>query len=229
VSARRVGDVIAIAIADNGIGIDPAILPGLFEAFAQAPQSFDRARGGLGLGLAIVENLVKLHGGSVHASSPGLGHGSEFVVRLPALEHAIAAPPAGAAAVRTPAPGSARILVVDDNLDAAEMLTIILEESGYRTHAAHDGPSALEAADRFAPQVAVVDLGLPVMDGFELARQLQARPNLATTKLVAVTGYGQVQDRARTAAAGFAAHLVKPVDIDQLRAVIKGLLPADPE
>jgi signal transduction histidine kinase/DNA-binding response OmpR family regulator len=225
VSARRDGDWIAIIVVDNGIGIEASMLSRVFEAFTQAPQSFDRARGGLGLGLAIVENLVKLHGGSVGANSAGLGHGSEFFVRLPALD----IPDALAAASEPPRdavqPGDARVLVVDDNVDAANILADILETRGYRAHAVHDGPAALGAVDAFRPQVAILDLGLPIMDGFELARLLRARPHLAGTRFVAVTGYGQPQDREKTTAAGFAAHLVKPVDVEQLCEVIEQLLP----
>jgi signal transduction histidine kinase len=221
-AARDDGDQLALRVTDNGLGIEPAMLRRVFEPFAQERQSIDRARGGLGLGLAIVDNLVKLHGGTVTAASEGRGRGSELTVRLPLSEHAPAdraADRAGAAA----ASGEARILIIDDNVDAAQLLADLLAAGGYHTLAAHDGPSALQVAGAFRPQIAVVDLGLPVMDGFELARHLRARTDLAT-RLVALTGYGQAQDRARTAAAGFEAHLVKPVDIEQLRRVIEQLL-----
>ena len=220
VSARRAGDAIEIVVRDNGIGIEPAMLERVFEPFAQARQAIDRAQGGLGLGLAIVANLTKLHGGTVTARSDGRGKGTEMIVRLPA--------DASAPAVAVPAPeplveaGAARILVVDDNVDAAQLLADLLEIGGYRTLAAHDGPSALKAAETFQPQIAVLDIGLPVMDGFELAGHF--RTAFAGTRLVAVTGYGQAEDRKRTAAAGFVAHLVKPVDIKKLRATIEQLL-----
>jgi signal transduction histidine kinase len=220
IRARREADRIEISVADNGIGIARDMLESIFEPFTQARQAIDRAHGGLGLGLAIVSNLVRLHGGAVSVSSEGPGRGSEFVVRLPALDvtGVIQASQDVAAAVR----GGARVLIVDDNIDAAQMLAELLDAGGYQTLATHDGPSALAAVESFEPQIAVLDIGLPVMDGFELARLLQQR--LARTKLIALTGYGQPEDRARAAAAGFAAHFVKPVDADKLRAMIEQLV-----
>jgi signal transduction histidine kinase len=224
VTAWRDGASLVVRVADNGIGIEPAMLRRVFEPFAQERQSIDRARGGLGLGLAIVDNLVKLHGGTVTATSAGRDQGSQFTVSLPALE---GVPVVAAAAPERAAPtGEARILIIDDNVDAAQLLADVLAAGGYRTLAAHDGPSALAVIDSFQPQLAVVDLGLPVMDGYELARHLLARPASTALQLVALTGYGQPKDRERTSAAGFAAHLVKPVDIAQLRQVIERLLPA---
>jgi signal transduction histidine kinase/DNA-binding response OmpR family regulator len=213
-----------VRISDNGVGIEPAMLRRIFEPFAQERQSIDRARGGLGLGLAIVDNMVKLHGGTVTADSAGRGKGSAFTVSLPALA---ATPVAGADAARPArAPArEARILIIDDNVDAAQLLADVLAAGGYHTLATHDGPSALAAAGTFLPQIAVVDLGLPIMDGYELARHLLARRELGAPKLVALTGYGQAQDRAKTSEAGFAAHLVKPIDVEQLRSVIERLLP----
>jgi len=226
VTAVRDADRVVLKVIDNGIGIEPTVLRAIFEPFAQERQSTDRARGGLGLGLAIVDNLVKLHGGSVIARSEGRGRGSELTVWLPLIDSpAVVRLPAREPAVA--APGDARILIIDDNIDAALMLADLLAAGGYHTLAAHDGPSALQAAGTFQPQIAVVDLGLPVMDGFELARHLLARSEAPAIKLIALTGYGQPQDRARTAAAGFEAHLVKPVDIDHLRNVIEALLPRD--
>jgi signal transduction histidine kinase/CheY-like chemotaxis protein len=218
------GDRAMISVTDNGIGIEPAMLERVFEPFAQARQAIDRAQGGLGLGLAIVDNLVKLHRGTVTAHSDGPGRGSVFTLALPLLGE----PPVAREALPAPratTASEARILIIDDNVDAAQLLADVLAAGGYDTLAAHDGPSALQAAEAFRPQIAVVDLGLPVMDGFELARLMLAEPALTGTKLVALTGYGQAEDRARTAAAGFEAHLVKPVDIEQLRGVIERLLP----
>ncbi len=267
VSARRDGDDIEIRVRDNGIGIDAAMLPRIFEPFAQAQQALDRAQGGLGLGLAIVDNLVKLHGGTVGARSEGRGQGTELTVRLPRLERGRDAAPvarangvvgpgsgvAGATSVGTGHVASAasdraadgtrahdagdadpareavgdetRILIIDDNTDAAFLLAELLAVSGYQTLAAHDGPSALQAARSFRPHLAVVDLGLPVMDGFELARHLRTRDDHPPPRLVALTGYGQPEDRAKTTAAGFDAHLVKPVDLTQLHAVLARLVP----
>ncbi len=225
IRAVRDADRVKISVIDDGVGIEPTMLQRVFEPFAQERQSIDRAQGGLGLGLAIVDNLVKLHGGAVSARSGGRGHGSEFTVSLPLLDSPDLAI-SSSRRRRIATAGKARILIVDDNVDAAQMLADLLAAGGYRTLAAYDGPSALQAARAFQPQIAVVDLGLPVMDGFELARHLLARTEATATKLVALTGYGQPQDRARTAAAGFEAHLVKPVDIEQLRTVIEQLLPA---
>ncbi len=225
VRVQREGDQAEIVVIDNGIGIEAEMLPRVFEPFAQARQSLDRARGGLGLGLAIVSNLVKLHGGTVRAKSQGRGQGSEFSVHLPLID-----PPDGVEILSPELPAvqgaGARVLVVDDNVDAAEMLADLLEMHGYRTVVAHDGPSALTLADDFHPQIALLDLGLPVMDGFELARILQARPALASTRLIAITGYGQPEDRAKTAAAGFAGHMTKPVSTNQLRTLMEQLLSA---
>jgi len=216
-------DLVAISVADNGVGIEPSMLSRVFEPFAQERQSIDRAQGGLGLGLAIVDNLVKLHGGTVTAQSDGRGQGSVFTVNLPALAHG--GPTSRAARKRhVTQPGEARVLIVDDNVDAAQLLADLLAAYGYRTLSVYDAPSALQAAAAFGPQIAVIDLGLPVMDGYELARHLLAPGPDAAPKLVALTGYGQAKDRARTAATGFSAHLVKPVDIDQLRQVIEQLL-----
>ncbi len=226
VTGTRAGPDLLLRVADNGVGIDPDMLPRVFDAFAQAPQTFDRAQGGLGLGLAIVNNLVKLHGGAVTATSRGRGQGTELVIRLPALDAtgSVAVP---RVASRDLPRAEARILIVDDNVDAAEMLADLLAAGGYETRARFDGPTALELAEEFHPAIAILDLGLPVMDGFELARHIQANPALARTKLIAVTGYGQAQDRVKTTAAGFAAHLVKPVDVAKLRAVIAQLATAD--
>jgi signal transduction histidine kinase len=222
VRATRDAEQVTLSVADNGVGIEPTMLQRVFEPFAQERQSIDRAQGGLGLGLAIVDNLVKLHGGTVTAKSDGRGHGSTFTVNLPLLAALGIAGPAVRKRHITQ-PGEARVLVIDDNVDAAQLLADLLSACGYRTLSVYDGPSALQLAHSFEPQIAVVDLGLPVMDGFELARHLLA-PGPTAPRLIALTGYGQAQDRVRTAAAGFSAHLVKPVDIDQLRAVIEELL-----
>jgi CheY-like chemotaxis protein len=211
VRARSDDGHAVISVVDNGIGIEPGMLREVFEPFAQASQAIDRARGGLGLGLAIVDNLVKLHHGTVVAHSEGPGRGSEMIVSLPLLAGARVARAATRPA-RTAKNGEARILIIDDNVDAALLLAEVLAAAGYDTLAAHDGPSALQSAARFRPHVAVVDLGLPVMDGFELARLLVAEPALERTKLVALTGYGQAADRAASREAGFDVHLTKPVD-----------------
>jgi CheY-like chemotaxis protein/two-component sensor histidine kinase len=223
-TAAARGDEVVVEVADTGIGIDGERLARVFEPFAQARQAMDRSQGGLGLGLAIVSSLVRLHGGSVTASSRGRGLGSEFTVRLPRRDAGEALP---SRAAPTPAPAAtprARVLVVDDNVDAAEMLTMVLEAWGYEARAVVDGPSALELAERYRPDLAILDLGLPVMDGFELARRFAGQASLREVRLIALTGYGQDHDRRRSAEAGFVAHLVKPVALDSLRELIAAQL-----
>jgi signal transduction histidine kinase/ActR/RegA family two-component response regulator len=224
--ARREANLVIISVLDDGTGIDGELLPRVFEPFTQAPQTNDRAKGGLGLGLAIVKKLVELHDGSVIAKSEGRGKGSEFVVRLPASE-----PPTedrvGATVLEIPArTAGTRVLVVDDNEDAGWLLGELLRAVGYEVVTATDGPSALRMLDSFVPEAALLDIGLPVMDGFELARHIRAR--FPSMLLVAVTGYGQPDDRAATRAAGFDAHLVKPVDIDDVTKVLERAASAPP-
>jgi CheY-like chemotaxis protein len=204
------------------------MLPHVFNLFVQERQNLDRAAGGLGLGLAIVRNLVEMQGGQVAVESE-VGRGSTFTVRLPlatgnkdlALESAAEEPAPVAAA-----PDERRVLVVDDNVDAASLLALILESFGFVPAVAHDGPSALRLAREFRPDIAVLDIGLPVMDGYELAERLHASDGFETLPLLAVTGYGQAEDRARAKAAGFAAHLTKPVAADALRRSIDEHCPA---
>jgi signal transduction histidine kinase len=217
--ARPEGAVAEVRVKDNGRGIDPDILPRVFDLFSQERQEIDRSQGGLGIGLSIVKSLVEAHGGSVRADSAGKGEGAEFTVLLPLAElrvEEVAAPPLEA---RDDASGSGRlrILVVDDNVDAAELLSDALRVLGYVTRTAFDGPHAVEAAIQFEPDVVLLDLGLPVMDGFEVARALKATPQTHGAALVALTGYGQDSDRRRTREAGFDEHLVKPLDLDRLR------------
>ena len=213
-----------VSIADSGIGITADMLPRVFDVFAQERQALDRSRGGLGLGLAIVRTLVSLHRGTVSAHSAGRNQGSEFVVRLPALD--VASQPTVARPPPAPVASTARrVLIVDDNEDAADLLAISLELGGYETRVAHDGPQALKLIATFEPDAAVLDIGLPVMDGYELARRLRATPGLEALRLIALTGYGQAADRMRTEEAGFAAHLVKPIQIEAL----KTLLASQPE
>jgi signal transduction histidine kinase/ActR/RegA family two-component response regulator len=220
--ARRVDGAIELAVRDTGCGIAADMLPHVFDMFVQERQALDRGQGGLGLGLCIVRSLVALHGGAVNAHSDGRGRGSTFTVRLPASERAepSLAPPEDAAARALPSRDGHRILVVDDNEDAAILLATCLEQLGNTAAVAHDGPAALRLADEFDPEVVLLDLGLPVMDGYQVARALRGRERGPRPHLVAVTGYGTEVDRARTREAGFDGHLVKPVSIDQLRQVM---------
>jgi PAS domain S-box-containing protein len=223
VQAERVDDEVVLRVRDTGIGIPPDVLPRIFELFVQDRQAIDRSQGGLGIGLSIVRNLVERHGGSVSAQSDGQGCGSEFVVRLPWVARPDAVTPAVGAPVSTGQPsnaGAPRVLVIDDNEDGSTMLAKALTHLGHDTRVAHDAPTALRLAAEFRPDVAVVDIGLPVMDGYELAAHLRRIPGLASLRLIALTGYSQDSDRQKSRAAGFDHHLVKPIDIEALEKVM---------
>ncbi|HEV3263145.1 MAG TPA: response regulator [Gemmataceae bacterium] len=210
--AKRHGDDVILRVRDNGIGIPPELLPRIFEPFMQADRALDRSHGGLGLGLTLVQRLVELHGGSVQAHSAGSGQGSEFVVRLPAPREFASA--AGEAAPRLERSNGhpCRVLVIEDNKDTAESLALLLRLDGHDVCLAHDGQSAVVAARTYRPEVILLDIGLPGMDGYEVARQLYEQGNMDDVMLVAMTGYGQAEDRRRSQDAGFNHHLVKPVD-----------------
>ena len=220
VSARVESGELVCRVRDNGAGIPADILPTLFDRFVQGRRTIERSEGGLGLGLAIVRNLVTMHGGSATARSGGVGHGSEFEIRLPAGVRAETT--ADRARVATPVapPAPRRVLVVDDNVDIADLLAEALTTLGHDARVAYDGPGALAVAAGFAPQIAFVDIGLPVMDGFELARRLREAHPGRPLQLVAVTGYGQEADRQRSREAGFDVHLVKPIDLGALTTLI---------
>jgi signal transduction histidine kinase len=207
----------SLSVADNGQGIEAELLPRVFDLFTQGARSLDRSQGGLGIGLSLVRNLTLLHGGSVTAASAGSGRGSEFVVTLPLLsQHAPELPSARAAApLRVK-----RVMVVDDNVDAAESLAELLALKGHQTKAITRSRAALELAPVFAPEVVLLDIGLPDIDGFELARLLRQMPPTRNSLLVAVTGYGQPEDRKASSAAGFDHHLVKPVSLRQIEELI---------
>ena len=217
------GVEVAIRVSDTGKGLSPAFLPRAFDLFVQGERTPDRSEGGLGLGLPIVRSIVERHGGTVSAASGGIGKGSEFVIRLPA------------AGANTPMPavrplfagdGSAaanpKVLIIDDNRDAADSLHALLRDYGFSCASALDGPSGLEAVTTFAPDVILLDLGLPGLDGYEVARRIRSLADGARYLIVAVTGYGEERDRQRSARVGFDAHLVKPVDPDQLLALLAG-------
>jgi PAS domain S-box-containing protein len=225
VKARRLGDIVQLSVADGGVGIDPQLLDRVFERFVQQPQTLERSKGGLGLGLAIVRSLVELHGGTVQAKSRGLGKGATFTVELPAAEPATEGAPSEDESDRQSDPADRkRILVVDDNPDVLRTLKDALETLGHTVRVANDGPAALRVLTTFEPEVGVLDIGLPVMDGYELARRLRERPGSSPDlRLIAVSGYGQAADRRRSAAAGFDRHLVKPIDLVNLERVLQGL------
>jgi len=205
-----------IGVQDNGMGINAELLPHVFELFSQAERTPDRAQGGLGLGLALVKSLVELHGGSVSASSAGAGKGSLFVIRLPRVT--ASRPSASGSGPDQPAADAQegftplRLLVVDDNIDAADTTAALLRSSGHEVSVAYDAHEALQQAAQQAPQALVLDIGLPDVDGYELARRLRRMPQTAQAVLIALTGYGQEQDRERSRAAGFDHHLVKPAE-----------------
>lgn len=222
VSAQRNADRIQVRIKDEGMGIAPDMIDKVFDLFVQQSQTLARSHSGLGLGLAIVRNIVKLHDGSVHVHSDGPGKGSEFVVELPALPATFsAAMPAPGNGLPIAGARSARILLVDDNIDGVTALCAALKDLGHIVATAHDGPSALTLARTFKPQIALLDIGLPVMDGYELAQHLRKLNNEAQPlQLIAITGYGLEADRERAQAAGFQHHLVKPIDLAKLHRLI---------
>ncbi|WP_342118033.1 ATP-binding protein [Pseudoduganella sp. OTU4001] len=220
VSARAEHGRVLITVRDTGIGIGADMLPHLFDKFVQAPQSLDRSRGGLGLGLSIARSLVELHGGQIAVSSSGTGTGSVFTVRVP-LAEAHAEPAAAAPAPEeSAAVAPRRVLLVDDNQDVLQGLRALLEVRGHEVQAVGDPASALRASASFVPDLAILDIGLPGMDGYELASELRRQPGYGNTRLVALSGYGQQADRARSRAAGFAAHLVKPITPAQLYSLL---------
>ncbi|SNS52973.1 PAS domain S-box-containing protein [Noviherbaspirillum humi] len=216
------GNAVSISIRDNGIGMPPALIEQAFELFTQGERTSDRSQGGLGIGLALVRRLVELHGGTVRAVSEGAGKGSEFIVRLP-CERQPAELGGNLSARRAAAGRALRVLVVDDNADAAQMLGFHLEQVGHEVLIEYGAHSALDTACRVAPQVCLLDIGLPQMDGYELARRLRALPGMEQALLVAVTGYGREQDRQAAFAAGFDRHFVKPVNFQEIADCIAGM------
>ena len=214
-TAKAVDGYMELRVRDDGVGIAPDLLPRVFDLFSQADQTIERSEGGLGVGLALVRRIVELHAGQVEAFSAGAGAGSEFVVRLPVLDEALIE----RKTLRNAGPiRRQRILVVDDNRDAAESLAALLRLDGHQTATAFNGYEALTTAESLRPQVILLDIGLPGMNGYEVARRLREVDSRA--RLVALTGYGQPEDRERAYRAGFHQHLVKPVDPDALARVL---------
>jgi signal transduction histidine kinase/CheY-like chemotaxis protein len=224
VLAREDAEDVVIEVADDGVGIGPELLPVVFDAFTQGRQGLDRKEGGLGLGLAIARQLIVAHGGTIEARSAGPGRGTTMVVRLPHAD----APSSGdgsseVAALPGARPAPRRVLLVDDNPDAAKLLHVVLMQLGHEVLTAADAPSALQLLRTFTPDIAFLDIGLPVMDGYELARQLRRMPRFAATPLVAVTGYAQDDDRRRALESGFDEHLAKPLALDRVLECIERL------
>ena len=212
--------MVAIRVRDSGLGIAPELLPRIFDLFAQADRSLDRSQGGLGIGLSLVKQLVELHGGTVTVSST-LCRGSECVVRLPVMLTALApAAPALGDSARTPAKAQQRVLVVDDNVDGAEGLAMLLEMTGHVTRLTYDGQAAVQAAIDYRPDVVLLDIGLPGLDGYKVAQRIRQQAGLENVVLVALTGYGQDSDRQRSHDAGFDHHLVKPADFSEIEKIL---------
>jgi len=227
-TASQQGRDIVVSVRDSGFGIAPGLLPRVFDLFTQAERTLDRAQGGLGIGLTLVRRLVEMHGGRVEVRSEGLGKGSEFIVRLPALQAAAgngvhAASESESAEETSAREGHLRILVVDDNVDAAESIAILLNMEGHETQTVHTAHEAFDAVSRMRPDVVLLDIGLPEMDGYEVARRLRNDNRIERMHLVAVTGYGQPEDRERAEAAGFDRHMVKPVEPDTLNEFLRSL------
>jgi PAS domain S-box-containing protein len=220
IEGRHQGHGVSVSIADNGIGIPKEMLPKVFDMFVQVDKSLERAQGGLGIGLSLVKRLVELHGGTVEGQSKGLGAGSKFVVRLPAALDSAAV---GSSAREAPTPEQTnvrRILVADDNEDAAMSLALILSMLGHETRTARNGLEALDIVEQFQPDVVLLDIGMPKLNGYETARRLRAKPEGDELLLVALTGWGQESDRLRSTDAGFDSHLIKPVDVAKIQQLL---------
>jgi PAS domain S-box-containing protein len=222
-SVRAESDAAVVAIRDSGVGISKEMLPRIFDLFAQDHSAQDLSQGGLGIGLTLVQSLVRMHGGTITVNSPGRGQGSEFIVRLPLMP--TPEPPAGAPepAHAAPATPALRVLVVDDNPDAADSLGRLLALLGAQVHTVHDGAAALKALDTFRPSLVLLDIGMPQMDGYEVARHIRKLDPNKEMMLIALTGWGQDEDRNRSFSAGFDHHLVKPTDIEALQELIKSV------
>jgi CheY-like chemotaxis protein len=220
ITAAREGNEAVIRVRDSGIGIDTELLPNVFDLFVQGERSLARSQGGLGIGLTLVKRLAELHEGTVTASSPGPGKGSEFVLRVPAIDERAGSQEDSEAKMKR---DSRHVLVVDDNVDAAECIGVMLELKGHQVKVVHDGFAAVDAAKSEKPDVILLDIGLPGRDGYEVAQILRADPEFTKTKIIAVTGYGKDEDRRRSKAAGMDHHLTKPVDPDDLDQLMRVL------
>jgi two-component system, sensor histidine kinase len=216
VGVKREGEDAVLVVADNGAGIEPELAPRVFDLFVQGRRDLDRSEGGLGIGLTLVRRLAELHGGSATMHSDGPGKGSEFTIRLPRIE--AHAQPDALPGQSTAAPR--HVLVVEDNPDARDTLRMLLELGGHRVETAADGAAALEKALALQPELALIDVGLPTVDGYEVARRIRASHGIRRPYLIALTGYGSPEDRARAVEAGFDRHVVKPVDPETLSEIM---------
>jgi signal transduction histidine kinase/CheY-like chemotaxis protein len=221
-SAEKDGDLAVLRVRDTGVGIAPEVLENIFDPFSQAERTMDRAQGGLGIGLTVVQKIVELHHGHVEAASAGIGQGSEFTVWLPIFE--TEPRESNVSTSDESVPETFKILIVDDNVDATDMLAGILRLVGHDVQVAYSGQSALEVAMEFQPTIVLLDIGLPEMNGYEVARRLRQRPQSKDTLLIAMTGYGQDSDLQRSTQAGFDYHLVKPVDPEKLEGLFTRLM-----
>jgi CheY-like chemotaxis protein len=220
VDVAREGAFAVVRVKDTGIGMSPELIPRVFDLFVQGERSLDRSEGGLGIGLTLVKRLVSLHGGTVSAHSDGPGSGSEFAISLPALAQSSAPREPQPAAPVARARRASRVVVVDDNRDSADTLAALLEAWGHDVRTLYDGPSAIAAVAEFQPKVVLLDIGLPKMNGYEVAAQLRKSANGRSLILVAFTGYGQDEDRRRVREAGFDYHLVKPLEPAELEKIL---------
>jgi CheY-like chemotaxis protein/two-component sensor histidine kinase len=218
-TVQQESDECVLRLRDTGVGIAPELLPHIFDLFTQAERSLDRSQGGLGIGLALVQRLVKLHGGRVEVHST-LGQGSEFVVRLPVVSALPPQPSSNPTETAEPTGPSLRVLVVDDNVDTAQTLALLLKSLGHGVRMAYTGPTALEAALDYLPSVVLLDIGLPGLNGYEVAKRIRQRPVHDNIVLVAITGYGQETDRQHSREAGFDHHLVKPTNFGKVQQIL---------
>jgi CheY-like chemotaxis protein len=217
-SIERQDQEVVLSVTDSGIGIEPELIPRVFDLFTQSPQSLDRSQGGLGIGLTLVKTLAQMHGGSVTASSGGAGKGSTFVVRFPIgqPEQADGVPQEKPVAV-----GRRRILLVDDNVGAARMLSILLTRlHEHVVEVAHDGHAALDKLHEFRPEIVLLDIGLPGLDGYQVGSRIRENPEFNEVLLVALTGYGQAEDRRKSASVGFDVHIVKPPSTEDIHRIL---------
>jgi CheY-like chemotaxis protein len=224
-TAERDGESAVIRVKDTGIGIPPAMLPRVFDLFTQVDRTLEKSQGGLGVGLSIVKRLVEMHGGTVEAHSDGYGKGSEFVIRLPLVRAAVAVDAPAGLAVPPVAAVRRQILVVDDNVDAATSLSLMLTIMGHTVRSAHDGLEAVQIGRDFEPDVVFLDIGMPKLNGYEACREIREETWGKDAFLIALTGWGQEEDKRRSLEAGFDAHFVKPVEPSALESLLSELKP----